>query len=58
MKEWQRHSRFPMAELITQKSNLVKSLRKLEKSGTPVDFLPETFILPDDWMLLRYVLVH
>lgn len=56
MKEGQRFSRFPKAEYLTQKSKLAKSFRKMiQKGATDLDFLPQTFVLPDDWKAFKYV---
>lgn len=54
MSESQRHSRFPKSEHITKKNKLVKSFRKADERGvTGLDFLPHTFVLPEDWNKFR-----
>ena len=48
-KPWQRHNYMPYSSILNSKSNLVTSLRAYSKEvGEPIEFIPESFILPDD----------
>lgn len=48
-KPWQRHSWIPYQNAMSSKSKFLQSLREFqEKSGRTMDFIPESFMLPED----------
>ena len=46
---WQRHSWITHQGIMSQKASLLKALQNYTaRTGTPLDFVPETFTLPND----------